>query len=94
MYRKNLYLSILNNDFELDIRDFKPKMAECPDKNCQHSKGFNIKVQREVDVAIVTRFVKSLNENPNLDVVVLLAGDGDFVDMVEFFTQTLRKKVY
>ena len=38
--------------------------------------------------------IKSLYENPNLDVVVLLAGDGDFLDMVDFMINTLGKKVY
>ena len=94
MYHKNLYETIVKNGFKLDIRDFKRKKAYCPNKDCQHNKGFDTKVQREVDVAIAMRPVKSLYENPNLDVVVLLAGDGDFLDMVEFFTQTLRKKVY
>ena len=32
--------------------------------------------------------------NPNLDTFVLLAGDGDFFDMVKFMKETLNKKVY
>ena len=93
-WRLNLYETIVKNGFQLDIRDFKYKKAYCPNRDCQHNKGFDTKVQREVDVAIAMRPVKTLYENPNLDVVVLLAGDGDFLDMVEFFTQTLKKKVY
>ena len=40
------------------------------------------------------RPVKCLYEHSGLDCVVLFAGDGDFRDMVEFFVQTLKKKVY
>jgi len=29
-----------------------------------------------------------------LDALVILAGDGDFKDLIEFVTQTLNKKVY
>ena len=40
------------------------------------------------------RPIKSLYEHPNLDVVVLFAGDGDFRDMVEFMMQTHKVKFY
>ena len=40
------------------------------------------------------RPVKSMHEHPNLDVVVLFAGDGDFYDMVEFMIKTHNVKFY
>ena len=36
----------------------------------------------------------SLHNQPNLDTLVLLAGDGDFFDMVKFMKEILNKKVY
>ena len=40
------------------------------------------------------RPIKSYFEHPNLDAIVLIAGDGDFHDMVEFMMKTLNKKVF
>ena len=40
------------------------------------------------------RPIKSIYEHPNLDVVVLFAGDGDFHDMVEFMIKTHKVKFY
>lgn len=92
--RTKLYQSIAKNGYQLDLRDFKCKKAYCPDKKCRYNQGFDTRVQREVDVAIAMKPIKSLQANPNLDVVVLFAGDGDFYDMVEYFVKTLGKKVY
>lgn len=50
-------------------------------------------MQQEVDVAIVMKAMKIAYSN-QLQVLVLLAGDGDFKDMVEFLTETLYKKVW
>ena len=37
--------------------------------------------------------IKTLYKYPDLDTIVLIAGDGDFHDMVEFMMKTLNKKV-
>lgn len=50
-------------------------------------------MQQEVDVAIVMKAMKIAFSN-QLEQLVLIAGDGDFKDMVEFFTETLYKKVW
>ncbi len=38
--------------------------------------------------------IETWHEHPNLDTVVLLAGDGDYNDMVRFITQKLKIKVF
>lgn len=43
-----------------------------------------MQVQAEVDVAIAMRPIKSIRANPNVKAVILLTGDGDFNDMVEY----------
>jgi len=50
-------------------------------------------MQAEVDVALVMKAMKSAFAG-QLDALVILAGDGDFKDLIEFVTQTLNKKVY
>ena len=50
-------------------------------------------VQQEVDVAIVMKAMKVAFAG-QLDTLVLLAGDGDFKDLIEFLTETLYKKVW
>ena len=61
---------------------------------CPYSKTpFEISVQSEVDVAIVMKVMNIAFQN-QLDTLVLLAGDGDFRDMVSFVTETLYRKVY
>ena len=89
-----LYQEIAKAQYNLDLRTFKCKRAYCPEKNCPRNSGFDTKVQREVDVAIAMRPIKSYYEYPNLDTIVLFAGDGDFLDMVEFMTKTLKKRLF
>jgi len=50
-------------------------------------------MQAEVDVAIVMK-VMNLAFHQKLDCLVLLAGDGDFRDMVSFVTETLYKRAF
>jgi len=76
------------------VRTFKGKKAYCPEKKCHYSKaGFDIRVQQEVDVAIAMMPIKSIYKHPNLKTLVLLTGDGDFHDMVEFMKDTHNVKV-
>ena len=61
-------------------------MAYCPNKTCiQHRQGFDVTVQSEVDVTIVMKVMQTVFHN-QLNQLVLLAGDGDFRDMVGFIT--------
>ena len=46
-----------------------------------------------MDVAIVMKAMKSAFAG-QLDTLILLAGDGDFKDLIEFLTETLYKKVW
>lgn len=51
-------------------------------------------VQREVDVAIAMRPIRILLKDQDLKGIVLLAGDGDFHDMVDIMINNMNKKVY
>lgn len=73
----------------------------CHDRNChcahsangKSSRAIRREVQAGVDVAIATKILTLACEN-RLDGVVLLAGDGDFVDAVKYVKETLNKKVF
>lgn len=73
----------------------------CHDRNChcahsangKSSRAIRREVQAGVDVAIATKILTLACEN-RLDAVVLLAGDGDFVDAVKYVKETLNKKVF
>jgi uncharacterized LabA/DUF88 family protein len=86
-----LYNVFRASGINVDIRGTKKKQVNCPSSKC--NKSFEIAVQSEVDVAIVMK-VMSIAFHNQLNTLVLLAGDGDFKDMVEFVTQVLYKKVY
>ena len=80
-----MYRSLNDANFKIDVRTFKGKKAFCPEQTCQYAKqGFDIRVQAEVDVAIAMVPVKVIHQHPDLKVVLLLTGDGDFHDMVDF----------
>ena len=89
-----MYRSLNDANFKIDVRTFKGKKAFCPEQTCHYSKkGFDIRVQAEVDVAIAMVPVKVIHEHSDLKVVLLLTGDGDFHDMVDFMQKTHGVKV-
>ena len=90
--RKPMYNALKKQGIHIDTRNFKKKTAYCPNKQCNFSKGHAITMQAEVDVAIVMKAMKSAILD-QIDTLVLVAGDGDFRDLIEFFTTTLHKKV-
>ena len=93
--RRDLYRGFKHNGYAPpDVRDFKIRNVYCPDQQCEYSKGFQTKVQREVDVAIAMRPVQLFMEDPSLTGLVLLAGDGDFIDMVRTVQNDFKKTVY
>ena len=50
-------------------------------------------MQEQVDIALVMKAMKSVYAQ-QLDTLVLVAGDGDFKDFIEFLTETLYKTVW
>ena len=85
-HRQPFYDEMAEVGYEIDIRTFKGKQVYCPKESCIHSKnGFNIQMQAEVDVAIVMKAMEHLYFG-RLENLTLLAGDGDFRDMVQFLT--------
>jgi len=74
-------------------------MAYCPKPGCEYASkgkgvgGFPTKVQREVDIAIAIRPVKAKIDHPTMKNLILLAGDGDFTDMVKFMKDTFNVRV-
>jgi len=81
------------------MRSFKKKKAYCPNKSCLFTSrgkgqgGFDTEVQREVDIAIAIRPVKAYREHPTMKTFILLAGDGDFTDMLKFVKTDLGLRV-
>ena len=93
--RRDLYKGFEHNGYaQPDVRDFKHRSVYCPNQKCEYAKGFQTKVQREVDVAIAMRPVQLFMEDRSLSGLVLLAGDGDFIDMVRTVLRDFRKQVF
>jgi hypothetical protein len=93
---------VLNShQIRTEIRPLKNMNVLCRERNCNcvHSangktgRAIRREVQAGVDVAIATKILTLACEN-RLDCVVLLAGDGDFVDAVKYVKETLHKKVF
>ena len=78
-----MYNAFRASSINVDTRGTKKKRVSCPGGKC--NKSFEIAVQSEVDVAIVMKVMTIAFQN-QLNSLVLLAGDGDFKDMVEFIT--------
>ena len=83
-----MYAGFDHNSYtDTDLRDYKLKLAHCPNAKCEHARGFQVEVSREVDVAIAMRPVQLFMRYPDLDGCVLVLGNRDFTDVV----QTIRK---
>jgi uncharacterized LabA/DUF88 family protein len=96
------FAQVLNShQIRTEIRPLKNMNVLCRERNCNcvHSangrtgRAIRREVQAGVDVAIATKILTLACEN-RLDSVVLLAGDGDFVDAVKYVKETLHKKVF
>ena len=91
--RKEFYKVLHNNGFKNDVRHFKGKQVFCPNESCQfHHSGFSHTMQAQVDVAIVMVGMKYAYKR-QLESLTLLAGDTDFLDMVEFVVDEMGKSV-
>jgi uncharacterized LabA/DUF88 family protein len=91
--RWDFYVNIEKYGVRTDIRTFKNKSANCPQKGCLYNtQNFQIKVQQEVDVAIVMKVMSACFKN-QMKELVFVAGDGDFKDMLDFVIGTLNKKL-
>ena len=78
--------------FEVDIRQYKKIDCYCPNRSCPfNQKAIKRPVQAEVDIAIAIKLVE-LSLSPEIDDIVLVAGDRDFKDALKFIGQ--RKKVH
>ena len=66
----------------------------CPIETCpKNQQGFNITMQAQVDVAIVMTAMK-LAYKGELGSMTLVAGDGDFRDLLEFVCDDMQKDVF
>lgn len=86
------------NKFEFDPRSLVIHHAFCENTACTYSKGGGSKgvsypVQREVDIAIAMRPIRAKVEHPTMKNLILLAGDGDFTDMIKFMLNTYKVNV-
>ena len=101
-YASNAFLKLLNaHQIRTEIRPVKSMSVVCHDRQCncahsvssKHCRPIRREVQAGVDVAIATKILTFACEN-RLDQVVLLAGDGDFVDAIKYVKEHLHKKVF
>ncbi len=88
------------NKFIVDMRSIVFHHAFCENKPaCPYSKGkksagLSYPMQREVDIAIAMRPIRAKVEHPTMKNLILLAGDGDFTDMVKFMLNTYKVNVF
>lgn len=90
------------NKFVVDMRSMELHHAYCPNTNkpaCPYSvgkaaNGLSFPMQREVDIAIAMRPIRAKVEHPTMKNLILLAGDGDFTDMVKFMLNTYKVNVF
>jgi hypothetical protein len=101
-YASNAFLKLLNaHQIRTEIRPVKSMNVVCHERHCncahsassKHCRPIRREVQAGVDVAIATKILTFACEN-RLDQVVLLAGDGDFVDAIKYVKEHLHKKVF
>ena len=57
-------------------------------------KGFSVPVEREVDTAIAIRPIQAKIDHPTMKNLILVAGGGDFVDMVTTLRDTFKINVF
>ena len=82
------------------MRTFKSKEVPCMDPRCRYfkkgkvGKGFSVPVEREVDTAIAIRPIQAKFDHPTMKNLILVAGGGDFVDMVTTLRDTFNINVF
>ena len=79
------------------MRTFKSKGVKCLDPKCKHFSNdnkFSVPVEREVDTAIAIRPIQAKFDHPTMKNLILVAGGGDFVDMVTTLRDTFNIKVF
>ena len=86
------------NGFEVDMRTYKSKNVNCPNRDCIYAKNkrsFKYPVQREVDTAIAMTAVRARAQNRvTMKNLIILAGDGDFTDLVRVMSETFKINVF
>jgi hypothetical protein len=84
--------------FIVDMRSYKLKNVNCPNRDCIYAKkkrSFKYPVQREVDTAIAMTAVRARAENRvTMKNLIILAGDGDFTDLVRVMSETFKINVF
>ncbi len=73
------------------VKLYKLKDLHCACPSCGH--GFERTVQKGVDVGIATLVVKLASQN-QYDRLLLLAGDGDFEDAIDYVKSELHKEIW
>ena len=80
----SFYEMLGHHNFMVDIREFKKMQCFCPNRRCEYnSKPIYRPVQAEVDVALAVKLVE-LALDPDIDQIVVIAGDRDFRDAYQF----------
>jgi len=71
--------------FQCPRFSYKKKKVFCPSQDCYHHRtAFEIDVQAGVDVGIAVKILeRGVFGNKEIDTIVLVSGDGDFVSAIE-----------
>lgn len=92
--RAPFYRALRRLQVRVELRPVKSMQVHCPNRQCKYARqAIQRRVQAGVDVAIVTKILTMACEN-QFDVLVLLAGDGDFTDAVKYVKENRHKRVY
>jgi hypothetical protein len=54
---------------------------------------FSVPVEREVDTAIAIRPIQAKNDHPTMKNLILIAGSGDFMDLITTLKEVFQIKV-
>ena len=73
------------------VQLYKLKDMHCTCPQCHHH--FERTVQKGVDVGIATLIIKLASQN-RYDRLILLAGDGDFEDAIDYVKSELHKEIW
>jgi uncharacterized LabA/DUF88 family protein len=89
-----LHRALRRMQIRVESRSLKTLAVRCPNGRCAYSRQpIERTVQAGVDVAIATKILTMACEN-EYDTLVLVAGDGDFADAVQYVKERCRKRIF
>eukprot|EP00743_Colponemidia_sp_Colp-15_P008278 GILK01008985.1.p1 GENE.GILK01008985.1~~GILK01008985.1.p1 ORF type:complete len:461 (-),score=64.85 GILK01008985.1:205-1548(-) len=92
--QKRFFTSLQCAQIKVVTGSLKTLDVKCPNTSCKHHRSpIHRLVQAGTDVAIATKMLTLVCDD-EVDSVMLLAGDGDFLDALKYITEVKRKQVW